>query len=436
MKIEIRFYRKEERRPGENRDDNRDPISGARGAHPVGTGIGAAAGGAATGAAVGSVAGPVGTAAGIVGGAIVGGLAGKGIAESVNPTAERDYWNQNYNRESYYQAGRTWDDYDSAYRTGYEGYGRYATQGRSWDECETDLQRDYEKNRGNSKFTWDEARPAVRAAWDRLELNWERFIGYHVVDHHEEVIGKLSALWTDDRGEPAFLGVKTGWLLGKHHVIPAEMAELDANRERIRVPFSEQTVKDAPTFDPDVELSDAEEQSIRDYFSRFGLKERQNRQPAQTTGSGFSNQGRTGQGITGKEKMGQSGDETTVKLSEEQLKVGKREVTAGGVRLRKIIRTEVVNQPVELKREELVVERVPANEATGRAQHEFQEREIYVPLRREEAVIQKEARVREEVRVRKDARTDRQNVSEQVRKEDVQIEHEGEARETRPTARR
>ena len=63
--------------------------------------------------------------------------------------------------------------------------------------------------------------------------------------------------------------------------------------------------------------------------------------------------------------------------------------------------------------------------------------EIYIPLRREEAVIEKEAHVREEVRVRKDARQEQQTVSGQVRKEDVEIEREGEARETgRGTTRR
>src|SRR3954467_8263262 len=122
MKLNMHFYRTPDRKGDDRRgtDENRDPISGARGAHPVGTGLGAVAGGAATGAAVGSVAGPVGTAAGVVGGAIVGGLAGKGIAEAVNPTAERDYWTKNYNQESYYQTGHTWDDYDPAYRVGYE----------------------------------------------------------------------------------------------------------------------------------------------------------------------------------------------------------------------------------------------------------------------------------------------------------------------------
>jgi uncharacterized protein (TIGR02271 family) len=423
MKREFRFYRTPDRKA----DENRDPISGARGSHPVGTGVGAAAGGAATGAAVGSVAGPVGTAAGVVGGAVVGGLAGKGVAEAVNPTVEREYWNQNYNREPYYQSGRTWDDYESAYRTGYEGYGRYAAEGRSWDQCEVDLRRDYEKNRGKSKFTWDEARPAVRAAWDRLHLNWQQYIGHHVIDRDEEVIGRLSSLWTDESGQPAFLGVRTGWLMGKTHVVPADAAEVDAQRERIRVPFSVQAVKDAPTFDPDCELSDADEQNIRTYFSRFGYKTQQQRSGSvASSGSGAGSQVTTNQ----------PAEQASVKLTEEQLKVGKREVVAGGVRLRKIIRTETVNQPVELRREELVVERVPANEATGRAQHEFQQREIYVPLRREEAVIQKEARVREEVRVRKDARTEKQTVSEQVRKEDVEIEREGEARKMGTPGRR
>ena len=65
--------------------ENLDPITGAPGAHALGTGLGAA-GGAAAGAAVGSTAGPLGTIAGGVVGAIAGGLAGKEIAENANPT--------------------------------------------------------------------------------------------------------------------------------------------------------------------------------------------------------------------------------------------------------------------------------------------------------------------------------------------------------------
>ena len=66
--------------------DNRDPITGTPGAHPVGTGVGAVAGGVAAGAAAGTVAGPVGTVVGAAVGAVAGGLAGKGVAEQVDPT--------------------------------------------------------------------------------------------------------------------------------------------------------------------------------------------------------------------------------------------------------------------------------------------------------------------------------------------------------------
>src|SRR6187399_1089670 len=75
----------------ENKDANRDPITGAPGSHPVGTGLGAAAGGMAAGAAAGSVAGPAGTVIGAAVGAVAGGLAGKGIAEKIDPTIEEAY---------------------------------------------------------------------------------------------------------------------------------------------------------------------------------------------------------------------------------------------------------------------------------------------------------------------------------------------------------
>src|SRR3954471_5933763 len=111
MRREFRFYRT----PDRKMDENRDPISDARGAHPVGVGVGAAAGGAATGAAVGSVAGPIGTAVGAAAGAVVGGLAGKAVAEQIDPTVHDTYWNEQYTSRPYYAKGMTYDDYRPAY---------------------------------------------------------------------------------------------------------------------------------------------------------------------------------------------------------------------------------------------------------------------------------------------------------------------------------
>ncbi len=147
-------------------DDNRDPISGEPGSHPIGTGLGAAAGGA-TGAAVGVVGGPVGVAVGAVVGAVVGGLAGKAAGEAVNPTAEDAFWRDQYRNEPYYNVARPYEHYAPAYRTGYEGRAQYREQ--RFEDVQADLQRNYDVHRGDSGLSWEEAKPATRAAWDRLE---------------------------------------------------------------------------------------------------------------------------------------------------------------------------------------------------------------------------------------------------------------------------
>lgn len=147
-------------------DANRDPITKTPGAHPVGTGVGAA-GGATAGAAIGAVAGPVGAAVGLVAGAIVGGLAGKGVAEKIDPTVEDGYWKDNYSKRSYAEKNASYDNYRPAYRTGYEGHTRYP--GKKYEQVEADLQRDYEKSKGNSNLTWDKAKHATRDAWHRVE---------------------------------------------------------------------------------------------------------------------------------------------------------------------------------------------------------------------------------------------------------------------------
>jgi hypothetical protein len=151
----------------EDRDENRDPITGAPGAHPVGTGVGAAGGGAA-GAAIGAaVGGPIGAGIGIVAGAIVGGLTGKGAAEAIDPTAEDAYWRENYRNRDYVDRNTTYETYQPAYRTGYEGYSQHSD--RRYEDVESDLRRNYESAAGTAGLAWDKARHATRDAWRRLE---------------------------------------------------------------------------------------------------------------------------------------------------------------------------------------------------------------------------------------------------------------------------
>ena len=153
--------------PKKPADANRDPLSGAPGAHPVGVGAGAATAGA-TGAAVGAVVGgPVGAVVGAAVGAVAGGLAGKGAAEAVNPTMEDKYWRDNYSTRPYVTSGTAYDTYQPAYRYGWESYGRY--RGKKFDDVEPELRKDWEKTKDASRLTWDKAKDATRDAWHRVE---------------------------------------------------------------------------------------------------------------------------------------------------------------------------------------------------------------------------------------------------------------------------
>lgn len=356
------------------------------------------------------------------GGGVMGRMAGK-ISDAFNPADEDAYWKKHHSNQ-WFGKGRNYDDYQGAYRTGYEGYQKYGQAGKTFEDSETDLQREYERNRGTSKLGWNECRDAARAAWHKVHGRWERLIDYDVHDQSDEKIGTVHNLWADEGGQPSFIGVKTGWFSGKNHVVPAHRAMMNDSKKIIRLPYDEQKIKDAPSFDADQDLTDADENRIYSYYgtARPRMQDWETRQPAAGQQAATPQREMAAQRETGMPR-----EQASMQLSEEQLKVGKREVEAGGVRLRKVVRYETVNQPVELRREEVVIERVPTSGAQ-RGKASFEGQDVFIPLRREEAVVEKEARVREEVRAHKEASTEQQSISEKVRKEDVEIEKEGEAR--------
>jgi uncharacterized protein (TIGR02271 family) len=125
----------------------------------------------------------------------------------------------------------------------------------------------------------------------------------------------------------------------------------------------------------------------------------------------------------------QSGNTSmVVPLYEESVNVGKREVDSGTVRLKKIVKTETVNLPVELRREEVVIDRDKT--PTGSAQNQvlaqrFQEGETTIQLKREEPVIEKREMPAGQIVVQKRYATEQRNVQAEVRKEDIDIAKHG-----------
>ena len=143
---------------------NEDPITGEPGSHPVGVGVGTAAG-AAAGGAIGAAGGPVGAAVGAVVGGIAGAAAGKAGGEAVNPTVESAYWREQHPRQDYADSEYTYEDYEPAYRMGWEGPARHGT---NFEAARSAMQNDWEARRGNSRLDWDRAKHAVRAGWHRV----------------------------------------------------------------------------------------------------------------------------------------------------------------------------------------------------------------------------------------------------------------------------
>jgi len=124
------------------------------------------------------------------------------------------------------------------------------------------------------------------------------------------------------------------------------------------------------------------------------------------------------------DRMADTG-EVRVPVVEERLNVEKRPEDLGAVEIRKDVVTEQVNVPVALRCEEVHVERVDVPDrpvAVGETANAFEEATIRVPVRGEQAVVDKQAVVTGEVVIDREQTTERQNVTDTIRKERVDVD--------------
>jgi uncharacterized protein (TIGR02271 family) len=129
---------------------------------------------------------------------------------------------------------------------------------------------------------------------------------------------------------------------------------------------------------------------------------------------------------TGRQETRKAGqEETRIPLREEELEAEKQR-REGEVRLRKTVHTESKHMEVPLEKEDVEIERVPAEEPEARdiGEAEFREEDVRIPIVEEEVEVRKRPVVKEEVRARKQSRTQQKDVSGKIRKEDVKVERE------------
>jgi uncharacterized protein (TIGR02271 family) len=262
----------------------------------------------------------------------------------------------------------------------------------------------------------------------------ERAIGKDVYDVEGNKVGTAANLYASDlSGEPEWVTVKTGLFGNKESFVPLTGAHTE--RDGLHVGARKDTIKDAPRIDDQGHLSEAEAAEL---YRHYNLKSAMPGQPRSgqsqpgryddaaagegMPGNGMWRPGTTEQGMDGRgmDGRGVDGQESMVR-SEEQLRAGTETVETGRVRLRKHVVTEEQQVTVPVSREEVHVTREPI--ADGEAHGgDIQEDEREVVLHEERPVVAKETVAVERVGLDTETKRDEQQVSDTVRKEQIEVE--------------
>jgi uncharacterized protein (TIGR02271 family) len=244
------------------------------------------------------------------------------------------------------------------------------------------------------------------------EYDWQ---GRTLKDRNGDTIGTIDALYLDQQTDkPEWALVNTGLFGTKSSFVP--LAGAAPRDEDVVVRVEAQQVKDAPKMAPDEELSEQQEAEL---FRHYGID---------YTAEGSVTATDNARGAVGHDTSGPTTDNAMTR-SEEELRVGTAERERGRARLRKYVVTEQVQQTVPVQREEVRIEREPITEGNvdqAVSGPEISEEEHEVVLHEEQPVVEKRAVPKERVRLDKETVVDEAQVSEELRKE--QIEADGDTR--------
>jgi len=255
--------------------------------------------------------------------------------------------------------------------------------------------------------------------------------GRTMVDPAGDKLGTIDAIYLDDEtGQPEWATVTRGLFSAKAAFVP--LAQAQDMGDSVQVPYDKQQVKNAPTMRADGSLSQDEEAEL---YRHYGLEYSEHRfdsgLPA-GTGQDVDPRDWDRDGVyddvqdraVGRDTSGPTTDDAMTR-SEEELGVGTETRERGRARLRKYVVTEDQQVTVPVRREEVRVEREPITDANIDAATSgpaISEEEHEVTLREEEVVVDKRAVPKERVRLDTETVTDERQVSEEVRKEHIEVD--------------
>lgn len=266
-----------------------------------------------------------------------------------------------------------------------------------------------------------------------------------VFDRDGDKIGTVGSVYVKDQTEePSFVTVKTGLFGTKETFVPVEAAKETA--DGLQVPYTKAFVKDAPNVDADGHITEAEENEIYRYYEngngrdgfvgdRDGVRDHHAGAAAGAAGVGAAGvaadhdrDGVARDGVAADRDrdahLGRDHDaEGGMVRREEELHVGKERVETGRVRLRKHVVAEQKTVTVPVEREEFEVVREPI--ADGHTGGRLSNDEQTVTLSEERPVVEKEVVDKEHIGLEKNVVSEEQRVRADVRREEVDIDREG-----------
>jgi uncharacterized protein (TIGR02271 family) len=251
--------------------------------------------------------------------------------------------------------------------------------------------------------------------------------GRTMVDPAGDNLGTIDAIYLDDEtGQPEWALITSGLFTAKATFVP--LAGAQTTGDSVQVPYDKDQVNDAPSMEADGQLSQDEEAEL---YRHYGLDYGQHRSDS---GLPAGERDRDGDGVdgvhdtaVGHDTSGPTTDKAMTR-SEEELQVGTQTRERGRARLRKHVTTETQQVTVPVQREEVRVEREPITDANLDAATSgpaISEEEHEVTLHEETPVVEKRALPRERVRLEKDTVTEERQVSEEVRKEQIEVDDQG-----------
>ena len=268
----------------------------------------------------------------------------------------------------------------------------------------------------------------------------ERWRDLVVVDQDAATVGTITAFYLDRAtGLPTWALVHTGWFTDAQTFVPLTHA-VEANEE-IQVPYPKAFIQQAPRIQADQELSPDHEVVLSAYYQlddhRGAVADRRlGTEPAVPGAAGMSTApaepaarpSRAGPSGPPVPRLAAQGPVEVVR-SEEELQVGVRR-RRRRLRLRKYVVTEYLTRTIPVRREEVRLEEVPApDEPVGEPDEQgavpaADQALLEVVLHREEPVIQLRVVPAERVRLFKDVVTEQRTVTEDIRKEQIDLQSE------------